>query len=423
MKINRIILLSSIAISVHSHAQSLSEALSSGSIKGDFSSTLELGSETDATKEAGANNNSKSLGSAIAIDYTSGSFYNLKMGLGFQTSYDWGIQEDDTKPTNAGGEADPRITITATKLTSAFLEYDVDEDISKTTIRVGRQAIFSPLVLSAQTMPFPMRESFNAIVVENNDFDHTQLKLMYIKGYNKRDDANANGNIAATDKHYKKPLVSLYVANNSIEELKLQAQWLSNHNNQPVGDPPAVLTTSDPYDNAYLSADYHFKDSSWSVNYQMLKTYYKTLSDTGYWGAKVRKGISNNSGLSLSYSSVEDSRNSTGTLGDVPLYRSYGGFTPEIYVGTKVTSIEYDHTIGEIHSVIGYSKFKQSDIGIKNSGADLDGAYGVYSRILYNLRSVKGLSSIIIFGHYNYDRANVKDNGFNFLRASLSYKF
>jgi hypothetical protein len=401
-------------------AENLQEALSGGTFTGEIRNTLGLASQTDA-KASGPFNDGKSLGSAITLDYVTGAYYGFKLGLGAESGYDWGLQSNDAS-TLAGGENDHRVTADATNLYHAFLQYDFDHELTDSRIRIGRQNIVSPLLMSDGM--YPMQDTFDALVFDNKDLDKTDLRFMYISKWNMRYGDDNNGSIAETDKKFDNPLVSLYLNNNSIEGLNIEAQWLSNNNDNGVGDPPADVTAHD-YDTSFLALTYQIPNSTWLVGAKTLSANFDDSPDTGYWGARVKKTF-DGVGVQLAYTSVDDAANFPGTLGHVPMFRPYSpGLTPEIFAGLQATSIAVDYTfnVPGLHTKLGYTSYKQSDEGIKNSiDNDFDGAYEASLQVRYQPAEIKGLSTIVEISYMDYDQ-NVDTDSMAVLRTSVNYKF
>ncbi|REG78464.1 hypothetical protein [Marinomonas pollencensis] len=419
-KIPVIMLVSLGTVCASAQAENLQEALSGGTFTGEIRNTLGLATQTDA-KASGPFNNAKSLGSAITLDYLTGAYYGFTLGLGAQSGYDWGLQSNDVS-SFVGGENDRRVTTDATSLYHAFLQYDFDKTITDTRVRFGRQSLVSPLVMTDGM--YPMQDTYDALVIQNKDFNKTDLRFMYISKWNRRYGDDNEGSITEATKEFDNPLVSLYLNNNSIEGLNIEAQWLSNNNDEGVGDPPADVNAHD-YDTSFLGLTYKIPDSTWELGAKNLSANFDDSADTGYWGARVKKTF-DGIGVQLAYTSVDDAANFPGSLGHVPMFRAYSpGLTPEVFAGLKATSIavDYNFDVPGLFTRVGYTSYKQSDEGIKNSiDNDLDGGYEASLQVNYKPASIKGLSTIVQLSYMDYDQ-DVDTDDMTVLRTSLNYKF
>ena len=110
--------------------------------------------------------------------------------MGSETGYDWKLQDNDTL-TTSGGENDHRDTVNTTNLYRAFLDYRFRKEITDTHIRIGRQGIVSPLLMNSGV--YPMKDSFDAAVLENKDIQNTLLRVMYVTKWNMRYGDDNNG--------------------------------------------------------------------------------------------------------------------------------------------------------------------------------------------------------------------------------------
>ncbi|MBU3069170.1 OprD family outer membrane porin [Aestuariicella sp. G3-2] len=409
-------------LSCKAQADSFHEALIGGKISGEVRNTYVGGSQSDARNGAAALNNSNVLGSALSLTYETGAYQGLKAVVGLQSGHDWGMQ-DDEQATIAGGEDDSRVSISSTDLLVAYLEYAVDKSLTDTRVRIGRQKIVTPLLMSSGE--FPMQDSFDAVVIENHDLPGTQLRMMAVNRWNKRYGEDSNDTFVEDDLQYHNPVYSLYLTNNSISGLTVEAQWLSNRNDDPVGDPPAAVRTADKYDSGFLGLTYKIPDSSWILGAKALTANYDKLPDTGYWGVKAQttvKGVL----LHLGYTSMDDDGNFPGSIGHVPMFRSYKtGFIDEIFAGLETTSLRVGYGFGlpGANFNLIYSGWRQSDKGIAVSGRNLDGGYEAGVDLQYQFQRIKGLKGRLRTSYMDFDRPDVDKDDFLYTRVLLNYSF
>lgn len=409
-------------MSSHAQADSFHEALTGGKISGEVRNTYAGGSQSDARTEAAALNNSNVMGSALSLTYETGAYQGLKAVVGLQSGYDWSLQDED-RATIAGGEDDSRVSISSTGLLVAYLEYGVDKSLTDTRFRIGRQKIVTPLLMSSGE--FPMQDSFDAVVIENHDLPSTQLRMMAVNRWNKRYGEDSSGSFVEDDQQYHHPIYSLYLTNNSIPGLTVEAQWLSNRNDDPAGDPPAVVRTADKYDSGFLGLTYKVPDSNWILGAKALTANYDKLPDTGYWGVKVQTTIR---GVTwhLGYTSMDDDGNFPGSIGHVPMFRSYKtGFIDEVFAGLDTTSLRvgYGFATPGLNVNLIYSGWRQSEKGIAVSGRNMDGGYEAGVDIQYQFQRTKGLKGRLRTSYMDFDRADVDKDDFLYTRVSLNYSF
>lgn len=408
------------AISANAMADSLQDALKGGTFSGSLRNTLELATKSDATKDAGALNNAKVFGSAITLDYVTGNYYGFKLGMGTETGYDWGLQSNETS-TVSGGENDQRVTVNTTNLYNAFLQYDFNKDTTNTMVRVGRQKIVSPLILNSGY--YPMQDSFDAFVLENKDIPDTMVRVMALTRWNMRYGSDGTG-LTQTTKGYHNPVSSIYIVNNSIKGLNVQAQYMANHNDENAGDPPTAVTVKD-YNTSFLSMTYHVPNSKWIVGAKRLTANFKNSADTSYWGAMV-KNTFNDVGVQLAYTSVDDANSFPGSLGHAPMFMAYNpGVTDEYIAGLDTVSaaVDYDFGLKGFKSTVGLTHWKQSAAGVTNSGGvDLDGGSEASLRLDYTAQEIKGLSMYLQLSYVDFNQNVAKDN-MTVLRTSVNYKF
>lgn len=418
-----VFLAASSGIAAEGHADSLRDALQGGEVKGEIRNTYVWGSESDSSGEAGAINNSNTLGTAFSLYYKTARYHGFQFSVGFQEGYDWETYDEEAGPTTSGGEDDHRVSVDSTNLQQAYIDYVFDKTITDTGIRLGRQDIKSPLLMNSSA--FPMRDAFDAMVITNRDLPDTSLKLMQVENWIMRYGQDSNGSATQEDKHFDNPLYSIYVTNNSVEGLNLEAQWFSNNNSSPAGDPPAAPVTADAYTTTYLGGVYQLPGLPLSLGAKTLNADYDTEPDTGYWGVKAETRIGRVS-AKLAYTSVDDDANFPGTYGHVPMFRSYkDGFTNEIFAGLDITTLTvgYDFGLPGLDTLLTYSSFDQSSTGIENSGKNYDGGFEVGTDIRYKIPAVEGLDTRLRVSYFDYDGATETNDDLLYSRFSLNYTF
>ncbi|WP_321312176.1 hypothetical protein [Halarcobacter sp.] len=250
-KILGLSMITSFVLSTSTYADSISEAFDNlevnGEIKLGFVSSDFLGAaKTDKVTAIG--------GSLSAV---TGSFYGLKAGVTFQAAT---ILSDDTKnnPTNifSVNNTSYRTSFFDTdgvSLSESYLEYT----IVNTTFKAGRQYIHTPIVNNAiegKSSEAIVKDSFEAYLLTNTDIPDTTLVAGYIDKFQAQNNGNSEFNDFAD---LEDGAYTLYIKNNSIENLTLQAQYLDIDGN----------TTAADTDLFYLQADYQAGPHTLSAQY------------------------------------------------------------------------------------------------------------------------------------------------------------
>lgn len=225
-------------------ADTLSEAFANGKIKGEiksiYSSSNFLGkSNTDNISTVGG-----------SLGYITSDFYGFSAGATFQASH---VIDDRNKNNVFKNDLDASGAV----LSEAYLNYK----LSNTSVKAGRQFIHTPLITSAITGKSSeslVKDSFEAYLITNSDIPNTTITAGYVDKYQDKTDGKTN---IGKFEDFEDGAYTLYVKNNSIENLELQAQYLNVD---------AKKANSDR-DNIYLQADYKIAAHTLSAQYLLSK--------------------------------------------------------------------------------------------------------------------------------------------------------
>lgn len=225
-------------------ADTLSEAFANGKIKGEiksiYSSSNFLGkSNTDNISTVGG-----------SLGYITSDFYGFSAGATFQASH---VIDDRNKNNVFKNDLDASGAV----LSEAYLNYK----LSNTSVKAGRQFIYTPLVSSAingRSSESLVKDSFEAYLITNTDIPNTTITAGYVDKYQDKTDGKTN---IGKFEDFEDGAYTLYVKNNSIENLELQAQYLNVD---------AKKANSDR-DNVYLQADYKIAAHTLSAQYLLSK--------------------------------------------------------------------------------------------------------------------------------------------------------
>lgn len=403
---------------------SVTDALSGGTFSGKFANVAEFASTTDAAAEAVAIHNAHVGMSGLKLNYTTLEYKGWSLGTSLQGGWDWEIHDSSAGLTVWGGEDDHRVSVTSLNLQNLFVEYNFARLGSNTSLRYGRQNIVSPLIMSSGLMP--LDDAWEGAVLTNTDLNKTVFKLMYINDWYMRYQNDATTSLVQTDKHFSNPLVSLYMRSKAIDGLTFEAQWMANHNDGPMGDPPTNIVAVGPYYSYFAAADYKLAGQNIWLGGKYTATVYLDSVRTGMFGLRAATFVGPVK-TTLAYISVSDAKNLPGSLGHVPAFRSYNGIIsePEVWAGVDIVSLTLSYNFGVpgLGIDMGLASLSQSEEGQINSGMNYDNSYKLSMDIRYSVAAVEGLSVRAQLGHFTYDPKVFNDNNMTASRLFLSYEF
>jgi hypothetical protein len=245
-------------------ADNLSDAFTNGKVKGEIKSVYSnsnfLGNEkSDSITTVGG-----------SLAYATGDFYGFSSGVTFQVSH---ILNDD----NNNNVFKDDLNASDAVLSEAYLEYK----FADTSAKIGRQFIYTPLVSTAidgKSSERLIKDSFEAYLLTNTTIPNTTIVAGYVDKYQ----APANNEDLKFEQHEDGDY-TLFIKNNSINNLELQAQYLKIN---------AIAANSDK-DDIYFQADYKLGNQTLSAQY--LGTNNETGNDGELFGLKATGplGISN----------------------------------------------------------------------------------------------------------------------------------
>jgi imipenem/basic amino acid-specific outer membrane pore len=404
MKFKNISFITLITLGTYANATTLQEALVTGKTSGEIRSLTALASHTDATPRiTTTTNNAKASGIALQLNYQTADFNGFKAETGFQVGHDFRIAD--------ANEDESRVTVTGTNLYLANISYAVN----KTEVKVGRQLITTPLVAGSNV--HPLRDSFQAISVVNEDIPDTIIKAYAINEWYTRNTAEF-GNSSAV--HFDRPSYSLYAKNNSVEGLSLEGQYLKVNldDGQSNSDGPVLVMGA--YSTYYGAFDYKLP-TSLPLSFGAFKagaSFDDGSADADFYGVKIGTKIANTA-IKLAYTSVSEDNSFPGCFGHVPnLFKYNGGqmYTYNVYAGTDATSILLIPNFGVegLQTLFSYASYTNS-----NSASIYDGASELQADIRYKLSkdlTARWQGALI-------SSNNAGDDNWAVSRLYLNYKF
>lgn len=276
------------AFSADTIAQAFQEAKVSGEIKSQYFQK-EVGT---AHKKASIWTNGGNL------SLVTGSFYGLKAGVTFQAAT---VTSDDLTDAPTTYNSDQNVS--GAIASQAYLEYTR----GNTTGKVGRQYISTPLVAGSGSRIF--KESFEAIVLSNTDIPGTTIVAGYVDKEQYRTDIAAGGSTVKAVSGFENVqdgAYTLYVKNNSIENLTLDAQYAQiNTDGTQVNDKKAF----------YASASYNIKPFTISAQTYQTDNGSATNSDAEQYGVDVAANFGKLS-LGAAYTSIANKADVVAGIGN-----------------------------------------------------------------------------------------------------------
>lgn len=387
-KITKLSIAACLLLTGSAFADTLEEAFSNSQVKGELKAQyFDKQSPAD-----GKNDNIFVTGGNINI--VTGSFYGLNAGVTFQASHvvDRSIEgtvNDFASTMDASGAV----------MSESYLAYT----LNNTTLKVGRQYITTPLVAGSGSRM--IKESFEGVTLTNTDLADTTLVAAYVSKFQGRTDgAEKPGEF---DK-YEDGAYTLYVKNNSIENLTLQGQYLDVDGSTANTDKNALYVDG-VYDAGIAKVSLQVIDSKNESN---------AKSDGRLYGAKISGNIAMVNLTGLYTSTTND--------GDVFVGAGNGadsGYTALPIHGGSVTYKANTDTMVAVAAtqlagatVVAYIGQVKSPDDNNLGGSDKIDAYGGFVQYAFN----KNFSTKVMYENASFSDT-LKDS--NALRVYTSYKF
>lgn len=381
-KFAKMSLVAAVAVAGFSTAQAdtLAEAFAASKVKGEIKSQY-FEKETDAGAESSIWVNGGNL------SLTTGSFYGLTAGVTFQTSH---VATVDG--TGYAGDMDASGSV----MSEAYLAYT----LANTTAKVGRQYIATPLVSGSGSRM--IKTSFEGAVLINTDVPNTTLVASYVDKIANRTDGA--GNVDGFNQGIGKTGDGAYtvlVANNSIENLGLTAQYAQVNDLLVVGQDVKVMFAEAAYKigAVKISGEYVGSDNGAAAN-----------SDGQMLGLKVDASIAGVA-LTAAYTTTDDEAGVVRGLGAgaFPGYAklTIGSGDNSYAADTDSYMISASYKIADIKLGAGYADYDTNG-GAQTSETELNAAYSIN----------KNASLSLVYTTFGKD--DTKDYNF---RSYFSYKF
>jgi hypothetical protein len=302
-------------------ADTIADAFKDGTVKGQlksyyFAKTYDSGS---ANKDASIWVNGAQLG------YKTADFHGLALGL---TSQFASVTSIDDPTGEYAGTMDAAGTVTS----ESYLQYT----LNKTSAKIGRQFFWTPIVGGSGSRF--IRQSFEGYSVTDETFDNTKIVAAYMTKFQARTDSAGSPGKFNDSTVGNDGTMTLYVKNNSVDGLTLQAQYAAKSE--------ATDNSKNGWDIMYADATYKISnDLKPFVAAQYLATDYEdTTKDASAYGIKAGASMAGVS-ATIAYTSVGDSTVKQGIgSGSIPLYTN--GAAVDAWSATFADTDSYKMTLG-----------------------------------------------------------------------------
>lgn len=375
-------------------ADTLADAFKNGKLTGEIKAFYFDRDTGDATTSIGAGD-ANIFSTGVMLNYVTDSLYGLKAGITVQTS-SAPFADEDAKQVFAKD-----MYGSGAVLSEAYLEYT----LSKTTFKVGRQFISSPLVASSGSRI--IKDSFEGATVINTALPDTTIGFGYVDKWQARTNQgwSPKSTGMADFKQVGDGAYTLFVINKSIPGLMLSGAWagIQEYN---VGEDLDLYRFEAKYDGKATNFTYNLGAQYFATEYS------GTTADATGFALKAGVGVSAIDAY-VAYSKIED-----GT-GKVKYGLGYGADT--LYTQSPIISDNYGGGTEAYAVDIAYKFSADAKIGIDytatDNGTGTELSYSaVYGSYAFG-GSLKGLSILV-----QYEKEG-KDGNDEELRVKTSYKF
>lgn len=326
------------------------------------------------------------------LSYKTASFYGLNAGVTLQAST---VTADDLDNAPTAYNSDQNVS--GAILSEAYLGYTQ----ANTTAKIGRQYISTPLIEGSGSRIF--KESYEGIVLSNTDLSNTKIIAAYIDKHQYRTDIASGGDDVKAVSEFKQVgdgAYTLYVKNNSLENLTFEAQYAQINEFSSIDDDVKAF---------YATASYNWKPYTLETQTYQTNNGQISNSDGKAYAINLMADFDKLS-LGAAYSTIDDEASIVSGLGNGAdyLYTAswiYGGVYSADTDAYKL-STGYDITTDLSFDVI-YASWKTAD-ALRASETDFVTTYA------FN----KNLSTTFVLATYD----KLADESYR-SRLYASYKF
>ncbi|AFL67717.1 OprD family outer membrane porin [Sulfurospirillum barnesii] len=403
MKLAKLSLAAIVVAGLASHsfaADSLADAFKNGKVTGELRAWY-FDRDTDVPAAAGGawdrkKGDANIINMGVILNYVTDSFYGLKMGATFQSNYA-PFADDEAKALFYND-----MYGSGAVLSEMYVQYTID----KTTAKVGRQFINTPLIAGSGSRM--IRQSFEGALITNTNLPDTTLAAGYISKWQNRtspDTTAKKSDVGEFERFNDDGAYTLLAINKSIPGLTITGQWAQ------------VVDVADVY-YAELAYAGKMNDFRYGLAGQYLITDYDESGkdDGSFYGIKASFGIGAFN-MYVAYAEVDDDN-------DASVSADVGGADP-IYTANVIHSGEYKagskgYAIDANYEVVKGAKIgaRYSDINMKAAKSDYD-VIDLYANYTFD-GPLKGFGVEVQYETKDKDASTGSSNE---LRFRANYKF
>lgn len=366
-------------------ADTLADAFKEGKISGELRAWY-----FDRDKDK-ANSSADIFITGMQLHYETGTFYGLSLGLTSQTSAA-PFADATAKAVFGTGGTNDDIYGSGTQLSEAYVLYT----LGKTTAKIGRQFIKTPLIGSSTSRP--ITQSFEGALVTNTDLPSTSVMVGAITKYQDRTDGAgnvSNFNELNNDHDYA---YTAMIVNKSIPNIELTVQYLTFDDDAKGSSASSRIQG---YKDYYFEAEYTNKYNNFDYGIAMNYLYsdWKHYDEATMLGVKLSLGYGDFKTY-VAYSTISDDDGNKGVKAGLG-----GGAQPNYVKGKQVRvgtyssdttgyTVDANYNFKEIGLTTG-ARYTALDVASKpaNNSQTITDLYGSYKFV----GALKGLEAEVIY--------------------------
>ena len=366
-------------------ADTLADAFKEGKMSGELRAWY-----IDRDKDL-ANSSSDLFLTGMQLRYNTGTFYGFSLGFTTQTSA--APFADDQAKEVFGTNQNDDLYGSGTQLSEAYVNYT----IGKTTAKIGRQFIKTPLVGSSTSLM--ITQSFEAALVTNTDLPSTSIMVGAVSKFQDRTDGDGGvGQFEELNKDHDYAYTAM-VINKSIPNVELTVQYLTFDDDAKGSTASSRIQG---YKDYYFEAEYtnKYNNFDYGIAANYLYTDWKHYDEATMYGVKLNLGYGDFKTY-VAYSSISDDAGNKGVKAGLG-----GGAQPnyvkgkQIRVGTYSSdttgySVDANYNFKQIGLTAG-ARYTQLDVASKAADQNDQSITDFYGSYKF-LGALKGLETELLY--------------------------
>jgi len=408
-----LLILFTINITAEEYNSSIEESKLSQILKnGIFSTDLEVFyMDRSFDKDKSSIPNTKALTVGGILKYESDNSNKFKFGFAYYGSHKIGdlfTREEGTKTNLLQSNGDD-----VAFLGEAYFQYTLNNIMFK----IGRQRLSTPLINDHDLRLLP--SVYEAAIIKNENLSNTLLEMGYLKRY-----SGFVSKLSKFDnqdnKWGKDGLGYMYIKNNSVKNLTLNAQYIKALSN--VNKEGAPISIQD-YKNLDMKYDFFIGNDTY-LQAQYGGNSYKSASDSSLFGLKLGTNLYNNTSIVFLYNKITGNEFKVVEAGPVysDWFQGYNNFEESQALGGQVTfNINKD-----LSTTLGYvqvESFNKKNVDDFNE-LIFDGKYNIDNnskiRVIYSKKDQSNASEQLRYDNDILNGGNEDRNDFRII-YSLSF--